>query len=85
MNCKMWMIRGYPRTPDRLPELSVSRVQQSDILRTMIGARGPYNWGGSATAVIGAHTWICNNITFENFKRNLQIKSFKGNKLKNAL
>jgi hypothetical protein len=25
-----------------------SRVQQSNVFRTMIGARGPYNLGGSA-------------------------------------
>ena len=43
------MIRGSPRTPDRLPELSGSHVQQSEVLRTMIGACGPYNLGGSAT------------------------------------
>jgi hypothetical protein len=42
----------------------------------MMGTYGPYNLGESATASIGAHTWICYNITFENLKRNLQIKSF---------
>ena len=72
----MWMIRGSPRTPDRLAKLSSSHVQISEVLRTMTGARGPYNLGGSATAGIRAHTWIRYNITFENFKRNLQIKSF---------
>jgi hypothetical protein len=45
----MWIIRGSPKTPDRLPELSGSRVQQSEVFRTMIGAHGPYNSGGSAT------------------------------------
>jgi len=70
------MIRGSLRTPDRLSELFGSHVQQSEVLRTMTGACGPYNLGGSTTAGIRAHTWICNNITFENFKRNLQIKSF---------
>jgi hypothetical protein len=45
----MWMIRGFLRTPDRLPKLSGSRVQQSEVLRTMTGASGPYNLGGSAT------------------------------------
>ena len=51
MNCKMWMIQGSPRTPDRLPELSGSHVQQSEVFRTMTGARGPYNLGGSAIAL----------------------------------
>ena len=46
----MWMIRGSPRTPDRLPGLSGSRVQQSEVLRIMTGACGPYNQGGSATS-----------------------------------
>ena len=75
-SCNMWMIRGSLRTPDRLFELFGSHVQQSGVLRTMTGACGPYNLGGSATAGIRAHTWIRYNITFENFKRNLQIKSF---------
>ena len=66
----MWMIQGSPRTPDRIPELSGSHVQQLEVLRTMIGARGPYNLGGSAIAGIRAHTWIYNNITFENIKKN---------------
>jgi len=44
----MWMIRGSPRTPNKLSELSGSHVQQSNIFKTMTGARGPYNWGGSA-------------------------------------
>ena len=80
------MIQGSPRTPSRLPKLSGSRVQQSEVFKTMIGVGGPYNWGGSATAGIRAHTWICYNITFENFKRILQIKSFfKCNKLKMSL
>ena len=52
----MWMIRGSPWTPDRLSGLSGSRVQQSEVLRTMTGARRPYNLGGSATTGIGAHT-----------------------------
>ena len=39
-----------PRTPDRLSELSSSHVQQLEVLRTMIGACGPYNLGGSVTA-----------------------------------
>ena len=72
----MWMIQGSLRTPDRLPELSGSRVQQSEVFRTMIGACGPYNMGGSTTTGIGAHTWICYNIAFENFKRILPIKTF---------
>jgi hypothetical protein len=45
---------GFPRTPDRLPELSSSRVQQSEVFRTMIGARGLYNSGGSATPMYEA-------------------------------
>jgi topoisomerase IA-like protein len=48
----MWMIQGSPRTPNRLPKLSGSHVQQSEVLRIMIGAYGPYNLGGSATAGI---------------------------------
>ena len=73
----MWMIRGSLRIADRLFELFGSHVQQSEVLRTMTGACGPYNLGGSTTAGIGAHTWIYYNITFENFKRILQIKSFE--------
>jgi len=42
----------------------------------MTGACGHYNLGGFATAGIGAYIWIYYNITFENFKRILQIKSF---------
>jgi hypothetical protein len=45
----MWMNQDSPRTPDRLPELSGSQVQQSEVLRTMTGACGPYNLGGSTT------------------------------------
>ena len=44
----MWMIWGSSRIADRLPELSGSHVQQSEVFRTMTGARGPYNLGGSA-------------------------------------
>ena len=51
MSCKIWMIRGSPRTPDRLPGLSGSRVQQSKVFRTVIGTCGPYNLGGSATFI----------------------------------
>ena len=83
MSCKMWMIRGSPRTPDRLPRLSSSHVQQSEVCETMTGTCGPYNLGGSTKTGIRAHIWICNNITFENFKRYLQIKSFwRSTKLK---
>jgi len=49
MSCKMWMIQGSLKIPDRLPKLSSSHVQISEVLRTMTGARGPYNLGGSAT------------------------------------
>ena len=42
------MIQGSPRTLDRLPGLSVSRVQQSEVFKTMTSTRGPYNWGVSA-------------------------------------
>ena len=45
----MWMIRGPPMAPDRLSELYDSHVQQLEVLRTMSGACGPYNSGGSAT------------------------------------
>ena len=72
----MWMIWGSSRTPDRLPELSSSHVQQSEEFKTMIGTCGPYNLGGSTTAGIRAHTWICYDITFENFKTILQFKKF---------
>jgi hypothetical protein len=44
----MWMIWGSPGTPNKLPELSGSHVQQSEVFRTMTGAREPYNLGGSA-------------------------------------
>ena len=49
MSCKILMIRGSPGIPDRLSELSGSHVQQLEVFRTMEGARGPYNLGGSAT------------------------------------
>ena len=70
------MIRGSMRTSDRLPELSGSCVQQSEVFKTMTCPCRPYNLGGSARAGIGAHTWIDYNITFENFKIILTIKSF---------
>jgi hypothetical protein len=47
---------GFSRIPDRLFKLCGSHVQQSEALRAMIGAYGPYNLGGSATAGIRAHT-----------------------------
>jgi hypothetical protein len=50
------MIRGSPRTLDRLPELSGSHVQQLEVLKIMTGACGPYNLGGFAIAGIRAHT-----------------------------
>ena len=82
----MWMIRGSLRTLDRPPKLSGSHVQQSEVFRTMTYKGGPYDLNGSAIASIRAHTWICHNIIFKNFKRILQIKSFiKSNKLRNAL
>jgi hypothetical protein len=40
---------GFPRTPNRLFKLCGSHVQQSEALRAMKGACGPYNLGGSAT------------------------------------
>ena len=52
----MWMIRGSPKALGGLLELFGSRVQQSDLFRTMTCARGPYYFGGSTTAGIGAHT-----------------------------
>ena len=48
----MWMIRDFPRAPDRLPELSRSRAQQSEVFKTMTGVREPYNLGGSAIGVL---------------------------------
>jgi hypothetical protein len=50
----MWMIQGSLRTPNRLPKLSFSCVQQSEIFKKMTGARGPYNLGGSITEGSGA-------------------------------
>jgi hypothetical protein len=47
---------GFPRTPDKLFKLCGSHVQQSEALRAMKGACGPYNLGGSTTAGIRAHT-----------------------------
>jgi hypothetical protein len=47
---------GFPRTPDRLFKLCGSHVQQSEALRAMTGACGPYNLGGSTIAGIRAHT-----------------------------
>jgi hypothetical protein len=46
---KMWMIRGSPRTPDRLPKLSDSHVLLSEVWETMIGTCGPYDSGGFVT------------------------------------
>jgi hypothetical protein len=43
------MIRGSPRTPDRLPELFDLHVLLSEVCGTMIGTCGLYNLGGSAT------------------------------------
>ena len=40
---------GFPRTPDRLPELCGLYVQQSEVCETMTGTCGPYNLGGSTT------------------------------------
>ena len=67
---------GFSRTHDRLLGLCGLCVQQSEVWETMIGARGPYNLGSFAIAGIGAHTWICYDITFENFKTILQFKKF---------
>jgi hypothetical protein len=47
---------GFPSTLDRLLMLSGSRAQQSKVVKTMIGARGPYNLGGSATS---SHPEVC--------------------------
>ena len=50
---------GSPRTPNRLSELSSSHVQQLEVLRTMIGACGPYNLGGSVTLdVVFTPFWL---------------------------
>ena len=54
----MWMIQGSPRTPDRLPELFGSHVQQSGVFRTITGARGPYNLGGSTTFCLQIELFI---------------------------
>jgi hypothetical protein len=40
---------GFPKTPDRLPELFDSHVQHSEVSRTMTGTCGPYNLGSFAT------------------------------------
>ena len=41
---------GFPRTPDKLPELCSLCVQQSKVCETMTGTCGPYNLGSSATS-----------------------------------
>jgi hypothetical protein len=51
---KTWMIRGSPRTPDRLQELSDLHVPLLEVWKIMIGTCGPYDSGGSATAGIRA-------------------------------
>jgi hypothetical protein len=49
------MIRGSPRTPDILPELSDLHVLLSEVCGTMIDTCGPYNLGGSAIHVLHQH------------------------------
>jgi hypothetical protein len=51
---KTWMIRGSPRTPDRLPELSDLHALLSEVGEMMIGTCGPYDSSGSASAGIRA-------------------------------
>jgi hypothetical protein len=65
----MWMIRGPPRAPDRLLESFGTRALRSEVFETMMGACGPFNSGGSATAGIRAHTWIFCNITCEKLQK----------------
>ena len=43
---------GFPEDTGQIFGLSGSRVQQSEVFRTMTGARGPYNSGGSATLLV---------------------------------
>ena len=64
---------GFPKDTRQTTGLSSFHVQQSEDFRVHVDQ---HNLGGSATAGIGAHTWICYNITFENFERILQIKNF---------
>ena len=49
---------GSPRTPDRLSELSGTHVQQLEVLRTMMGACGPNNLGGSTTFPLVSKVWL---------------------------
>ena len=54
MKRESWMIRVFPRTPDRPVELLGTRVRYPRSVKTMIGACGPDSLGGSATAGIRA-------------------------------
>ena len=55
MKRESWMIRVFPRTPDRPVELLGTRERYPRSGKTTIGARGPnFFSGGSATAGIRA-------------------------------
>ena len=53
----MWMIRGPPRAPDRLLESFGTRARRSEVFKTMMGACGPINSGGSATVRLADKIW----------------------------
>ena len=54
MKRESWMIRVFPRTPDRPVEWLGTRVRYPRSVKTTIGACGPNASGGSATAGIRA-------------------------------
>ena len=66
---------GFPRTPDRLLESFGTRALRSEVLETMMGACGPLNSGGSATARIRAR-FPLESITVFNLKT---LKAFESN------
>jgi len=45
---------GFPRTPDTFLESFGTRARRSEVFETMMGACGPLDSGGSATAGIRA-------------------------------
>ena len=47
---------GFPRTPDRLPELCGLRVLQSEVYERMTGTCGPYNLGNYTTRIFNILT-----------------------------
>jgi hypothetical protein len=64
------MIRGSPRTPDRLPEL-LAYMCCTKSLWDNGSTCGPYDLGNSTTAGIGAcHYSGCCSTNLQNFKKN---------------